>query len=272
MLRVNKKPIVRSFYIMIIVSVFLQTWSLAGNELINSDLKLFQSNEDYPLDYDDDDHEDELEEIKSGVFLVLIVSVTSTYWLPIAYIDDGLFRYQNYPFEKNDSFLSESGRTWMMNYSLSTQYLDKDVKGWLFKSSISYLRLAVEPFYRLYQKDDDNSDLLSYGGQVLITFAQNHLFCFRSGFGYNHFENQSKHDGINLEYEASIYRKNLHFKLDYTLTGYTSTNNKEFQYNNDFKTSIGYFYKRLEFDLGYRWSTFDKEYLNKPEMGIIVWF
>jgi len=212
MVRVNKEPIVISFYILIIVSVFLQTWSLAGSELINSKLKSYQSDDNYPLNYDEDDNEVELDEIKSGIFLVFIASVTSPYWLPIAFIDDGSFRYQNYPFEKNDSFLSESGRTWMMNYSLSTQYIKKDERGLLFKSSISYLRLTVEPYYQLYQKDDDSSDYLSYGGQVLLTFAQNHLFCFRSGFGYNHFENQFKHDGINWEYEANIYRKNLHLK------------------------------------------------------------
>jgi hypothetical protein len=159
----------------------------------------------------------------------------------------------------------------MMNYSLSMRNIKKDVTGWHFKSSISYLRLAIEPFYQLYQKDDDSSDLLSYGGQVLLTFAQNHLFCFRSGFGYNHFENQFKHDGINWEYEASIYRKNLHLKLDYTLTGYSITNDVKLKYNNEFKTNVGYFYKRLEFDLGYRWTTFDKECMNGPEIGIVVW-
>ena len=118
----NKEPIVRLFYILIIVSVFLQTWNLAGSELINSKLKSHQGDDNYPLDYDEDDNEVELDEIKSGVFLALIVSVTSPYWLPIAYIDDVFFRYQNYPFEKNDSFLSESGRTWSFTLPDSTSW------------------------------------------------------------------------------------------------------------------------------------------------------
>ncbi|MDP8268821.1 MAG: hypothetical protein P9L97_08855 [Candidatus Tenebribacter davisii] len=60
--------------------------------------------------------------------------------------------------------------------------------------------------------------------------------------------------------------------MDYILTGFSSTNTAKFQYNNDFRTNIGYFYKRLEFSLGYRWATYDKEYLNGPDIGIVVWF
>lgn len=181
------------------------------------------------------------------------------------------YYYQKYPFEYNDGFMSDFGRKWMGNFTLSSQYVNNNVVGYKFNSSFRFLRLSIEPSYSYYY-DNKEKFIINYNTLIMLTFAQNEFINFKTGFGYNHFETNSKFDGIDWKYEIGFINKPFHFNLSYKLTGYDFESEEKVKINNDFNINLGYFFNRFEIKLGYRWHKIGEVKLNGPEISGVLWF
>ncbi|MCF7920437.1 MAG: hypothetical protein K9N06_11055 [Candidatus Cloacimonetes bacterium] len=223
-------------------------------------------------DFGEYDEEDSEKDDFPYFYLVAIV-VMVPYFAPGYFLDDDFsdaYYYQNYPFENSNVFMDDVGRNWMANLSFSTQYIDEDVTGYQVKAAYRYNRFALEPSYTFYNFHKDEKSFTNFNSMLLLTFAHNYFINFRSGLGYSHFETDSKHDGIDYEYQISMFSKPIHIDLVYKLTGYNLITWSEIEYNNDFSIGLGYVYKRLEFNLGYNWDEMGTRYLKGPLISTVL--
>ncbi|MDP8210373.1 MAG: hypothetical protein RAO94_00870 [Candidatus Stygibacter australis] len=227
-------------------------------------------------DFDEDDEEDQGGLIIAAFIVALaLVILASPYYIPASILEEDYpdkYYYQNYPFEDSNGFLDEVGREWMANLSFSTHYIDEDITDYQINTSFRYCRLALEPSYLNYNLGKEEKDIKCFDSMLLFTFAQNNFINFRSGFGYTHFETDSKHDGIDYKYQVELFSKPLHLDLEYKLTGYNFKKGEKVAYNNDFAIFFGYFYKRLELNLGYSWNEIGDTYLKGPGIHTVFWF
>jgi hypothetical protein len=226
-------------------------------------------------DFNDNDREEREEEEESIIGRIWIMVLASPFYLPILLLDDDYSEtlyYQKYPFENGIRFTEYDGKKWMINFTLSSQYVNKDIVGYNIKSSYKFLRLSIDPSYSYYSYNNEEKDISNFDTTILFTFAQNEFINFRTGFGYNHFENVSKYDGINWKYVICLFQKPFHLNLDNTLICYNMESKEKVEFNNDFSINFGYLYKGLEFKLGYKWFNLGEEQLNGPVLSSVFWF
>lgn len=230
-------------------------------------------------EFNDKDTEEQREEVESFVggyvFMAGALIFASPIYLPLKLLDDDYsdqFYYQKYPFENEDGFTEYDGKKWMLNFTLSSQYVDKNTIGYKFNSSFRLLRFSIDPTYSYYNIDNEDNYISNFDTTIKITFAQSHFINFRTGLGYSHFETDSKFDGINWIYEIGIFQKPFNLNLGYNLTGYDLVSEEEVKFNNDFNINFGYFFKRFELKLGYRFLKIGEEKLCGPEFSSSLWF
>jgi len=227
-------------------------------------------------DFNEKDREEQKEEAESYIFGIGLIIFASPIYLPIKLLEDDYsetFYFQKYPFEKGDGFTEFTGRNFMGNIFLSTQYVNKDIIGYHTNSTFSFLRLSVETRYSYYQVNNDSNkeNLSNLDAIVTFVFAQNQFTNFSSGFGYNHFANTSLKDGLKWVYKVHLFQKPFNLNLDYGLLSYDLASGKNIKFNNEFNIDFGIFVKRVEFKLGYRWNKIGEEKLYGPEISTAIW-
>ncbi len=234
---------------------------------------LLLNGQDIYDEYDEDDSNEDVED--SFIFIAATIVIAAPIFGPIALLDDDYSEtlyYQKYPFEKDHIFMNESGRKCMTNFTLSTQYVEKDILGYQLKSSFRFLRLSIEPSYLFYSHSDKNKIISDFNTILLFTFAQNDFLNFRTGPGYYHSETKTKIDGLNWKYEICAFSKPVHLNLGYKLTAYNLKKGERVKYNNSFNIMGGYLYKRMELDLGYNWTEIGERKLKGSEFRMTFWF
>ncbi|MCP4050068.1 MAG: hypothetical protein GY730_05110 [bacterium] len=130
-------------------------------------------------------------------------------WFPYVFFHiNGPYKYQNYPFEIHNSFLSRTeGKNWTSNANVSWFPTGKSFG---LEGNLYYEQLGL------------NTELLISDSwrKVSITplyhFARNDFFDFTAGVGYSFF-NKSE-NGLNLRYGIDFYLKPLHsfYAISYT--------------------------------------------------------
>jgi len=226
-------------------------------------------------DFDDKDREEQKEEVESYIFRIGLIIFASPIYFPIKLLEDDYsetFHYQKYPFENGDGLTKFDGKKWMGKFTFSSQYVNKNIVGYKVNTSYRFFRFSIDTSYSHYSFINDEKDISNFNTTIMFTFAQNKFINFRTGFGYNHFETVSKYDGINWIYEICIFQRPFNLNLGYNLTGYDLEAKEKVKFNNEINLNFGYFYKRFEFKLGYRWHKIGEEKLNGPEIYSGFWF
>lgn len=225
-------------------------------------------------DFNNKDKEDQKEEAESYILGIGLSIFASPIYLPIKLLEDDYsetFYYQSYPFENGDGLTEFDGKKWMGNFTLSYQYVNNKAVGYKLNSSFRIFRFSIDPTYSYYNFPDKDN-ISKFSTTIKITFAQNQFINFRTGFGYSHFETDSKFDGINWIYEICLFQKPFNLKLNFNSTAYDFQSEKGVKFSNDFNIGFGYFFKRINIKLAYRWHKIGEETLNGPEISSSIWF
>jgi len=228
-------------------------------------------------DYEKLDRDEQEEEAESYLFSWALIILASPLFLPQKLLEDDYsdtFYYQNYPFEKGDGFTEFDGRKWMINSVFSFQFVSKEIRGYHLNPSLSFLRLSLEAIYSKFERKHENIDtyLSAWDAVISFVFAQNQFINFRSGLGYQHFEYETKEDGIKWIYEIQIFQRPFSLNLDYGLIFYDLRSNDTNNIINEFILNAGIHSQRFEFKIGYRFFKIIEEELNGPEVSAGIWF
>ena len=257
------------------LDVYKKQIQLKNKDFIDKDIFGNPISEKEVEDFNNKDREEQKEEAESYLFGIELLIFASPIYLPIKLLEDDYsetFYYQKYPFENGDGLTEFDGKKWMGNFTLSSQYVNKEAVGYKLNSSFKIFRFSIDPTYSYYNFPNKNNNISNFNTTIKITFAQNRFINFRTGFGYSHFETDSKFDGINWIYEICLFQKPFNFNLDYNLTCYDLESDEKVKFNNDFNINFGYFFKRINIKLGYRWHKIGEEKLNGPEISSSIWF
>ena len=244
-----------------------------GNKLWDID-KFDNYDDNYDDEYDDDD--DVIDEFESGVFLgalvVVVVIIVIPFYGPyylLADEDCADLMFQKYPYERNYAFMHEDGKKWMINASPGMQYVTGNNIGYLSRLSARYERNCFEPSFAYYQIKD-KKDHFRYSAMYKFMFARNQVINLRTGIGYSHLQTKNVFDGLCWNYQVDGFFKPFQLSLDYRLHYYEISDSAEF--DNEFRTALGIFYKRLELEIGCLWNELEMHHYNGLELRTTIWF
>ena len=266
---------------LIVFIIYITSSIFANNEEVNDIkdsleyYKKISSKPDYlRLENEYEEGDRVKEDVEGYIFGMIFMG---PFYLPCKLLNDDYsdtFYFQKYPFAKDDGFMEYEGKRWMGNVTISTQYVNEDIWGYRASSSFAFLRLSLETSYSNYTKrcDHHKEYFSALDAVASFVFAQNRYINFRSGLGYQHFERESKEDGLKWVYKIQLFQKPFHLNMDYGLIFYELDSIDSKNIINEFKVDLGIFIKRFEFKIGYRIFKIIKENLNGPTLSIIVWF
>lgn len=181
----------------------------------------------------------------------------------MAFDISGPYKYQNYPFEYENSFLSrEKGKDWAMRGKVDYNIKNKSYG---FSGDIYYYLIGFNADLFL----NENNKFDYYLANAIWHYARNDFFDLQLGLGYGYFD--AKYKGINTHYSFEFFLEPLHWFYEYNNVSKGFFIEEIAQRS---RIGLGYLIDRYEILVTYQslTKTYQNEWEESYTIGCSVWF